>query len=401
MAGSALAALGAKAAGPALAALLAAAHPHQVIRLPAGHYHGHFVLAVPGVSLVGSPGAVLDGDGSGSVLTVKAPDCAVSGLSLCGSGRDILADDAAVRVEGTRGVRLDRLSVANCLDGLYVLKSDRVHISHCHLTGIGGRGIDDNGDGCHLFHSGSVNLHDCRVEGFRDGLYLEFSPEARIERSTFSGNHRYGLHVMLTSGTRFSRCAFTDNAVGSVLMYSKHIVVEHNLFARQKGAIGQAMLFKENDDSVIRDNELVGNTTGFFIDGSERNLFTGNRLVANGWGILLFASSSQNRFVGNAFLANDFEVAVDMAAASNRFTGNFWSGRVGAGTDTPYNPVRPFAFLAIQRPDLLAFGSTPAARALDAAFQIVPGLIGMAVQDEHPLATPPRVASGIAQEGCP
>jgi hypothetical protein len=74
---------------------------------------------------------------------------------------------------------------------------------------------------------------------------------------------------------------------------------------------------------------------------------------------------------------------------------------VGAGTDTPYNPVRPFAFLAIQRPDLLAFGSTPAARALDAAFQIVPGLIGMAVQDEHPLATPPRVASGIAQEGCP
>jgi len=89
-----------------LSAALTAAQPGQVLRIE-GPQTGRFVIDSP-LTLRGEPGAVLDGAGTGTVLTIAADGVQIEGLVITGSG---LSGDfwqswgaAGVLVEGDRAV---------------------------------------------------------------------------------------------------------------------------------------------------------------------------------------------------------------------------------------------------------------------------------------------------------
>lgn len=376
-----------------LGTAIAAARPGDTIWVRRGRHQGNFVLGVPEVTLAGEPGAVLDGTGRGTVLAVKGRSCRISRLALEGSGLDVLSGDAALRIQGSDGVVVEDVTVARSLNGIYVLGSRGVRLDRCTLRGLFRTSTVESGDGIHLFKADDGTVSECEIEGFRDGCYIEFSPGTYIRGVRAGMGSRYGLHVMFDDRIRVESCRFEHNTVGSILMNSRRIAVRDCVFAHQRGPIGQGLAFKENDDSVIEGNRIADNTVGLFMDGANGNRIRGNRIVANGWGVLLQASSQRNAFSGNAFIANDFEVAIDMPTPTNRFEGNYWSGYRGlpirGGPQVPHVPVKPFGFLVMQQPDLMAFAGSPAARALDAAFQTLPGLAARQVSDPSPLFSPP------------
>src|SRR5690554_7718886 len=61
--------------------VLEAAAPGDTVRVAEGDHLGNFVVEVP-ITLVGEPGAVLDGQGRGLVLTVAAPGTTVRALPI-------------------------------------------------------------------------------------------------------------------------------------------------------------------------------------------------------------------------------------------------------------------------------------------------------------------------------
>src|SRR5690554_557571 len=74
--------------GDDLQARIDAAAPGQVLRLLPGRHAGPVRVRHP-VSLVGERGAVIAGNGKGSVVVVEAPDVRIEGLEITGSGTDV------------------------------------------------------------------------------------------------------------------------------------------------------------------------------------------------------------------------------------------------------------------------------------------------------------------------
>ena len=76
-------------------ALVDAAPVGAVVTVPAG-VHAGTVTIDHTIRLLGEPGAILDGQGAGSVVTIDAPNVEIGGLTLTGGGRDQVGAPSAI-----------------------------------------------------------------------------------------------------------------------------------------------------------------------------------------------------------------------------------------------------------------------------------------------------------------
>lgn len=388
-------------AGQSLQQTLALARPGDTVSVPAGTYHGALAVPASGITIVGVGRPVLDGDGRGTVVLVVGHNVTLKGFRITNSGKSPYGDDSGVKFMNTSGCALEDNVIDGVFHGVFLQNSPGNTIRGNRITGAAPPGAYEGwGDGVHAWKSSDNRLSANRVSHFRDGFYLEFAANTVIDGNSSFDNRRYGLHFMFMDDSRFLGNEFRQNQAGTVLMYSKRILVENNTFRDNRGPVGAGLLFRDNSDSVVRNNRIIHNTVGLFMDGASRNRIEGNLLAGNGWGLQLYASSIGNSLTGNTFFANDYEVAVDMRDSRNRLQGNYWSGYrgydlKGSGRgDTPYSPVSLFSFLAMQFPDLYAFAGSPAIRALEFAARLLPALSPSTLRDEHPLMHPGRTNYG-------
>lgn len=371
---------------------IADAEPGDALVVPAGVYHGPVVVTVPNLTLRGVGNPELSADGRGSVVTIVADGVILEGFHLTDTGRSLDAEDAGVKLTGVRGCRVTNNTIDQAFFGVVAERSNGNVLRGNRITGAAPAGFFEAwGDGVRLWNAQGNRLTHNDVSHFRDGLYMEFAAHSTLDHNTASHNQRYGLHFMYMDDSSFTANRFDSNQAGSVLMYSKRLRIVGNTFSDNRGSVGDGLLFKENDDSLIAHNRLVDNTVGMFLDSSYRNRFEHNLVAGNGWGLLLYASATGNRFTGNAFIDDGYEVAVDMPRSDNVLDGNYWSGYRGYDLngdgrgDTPYAPVSLFAYLGMQYPDLMAFSQSPAVHALDFAQKLLPALAPSTLSDAHPL----------------
>jgi len=387
--------------GQAAAALAAAAAGDTVV-LARGVHPGPLVVA-QAIVLRGAPGAVVDGGGRGSVVSVGASGAAVEDLAIRGSGNSIMGIDAGVRVVLGAHVRLSRLVLTDVLYGVYGERADDLTVERVDVTGrCEPRADRGEGNGVHLWYSSRAVVRHCRVTRVMDAIYLSFAHGATIEDNLLHDCARYGFHTMYCQNGRLSRNRFTRNIAGCALMFSNHLVVERNAFVRNQGSRTYGLLLRDCSDGRFEGNRIAVNTIGVFLDGSNRNVFRGNLVQDNGWGVLMFASCAKNVFAANDFVQNDYPVALDMRRTDNRFDdgreGNWWSAHAaydldddGSG-DTEYAPVGAFAFLSKQSPDLTVLAQSPAVAALGVAEQMFPALRPSEAVDRFPRVRPVALA---------
>jgi nitrous oxidase accessory protein len=389
------------AAPGAAARALETARPGDTLRLARGVHRGPLTMRVP-VVLRGEPGAVVDGGGIGTALTVAAPGAVVEDLEIRASGARVLTTDAGLRVAGAGGVTLRRLAMRDVLYGIHAERAVGLSIEDCRLEGrTPPLREDGEGNGIHLWYTDDARLAGNRVSRFVDGVYLSFANRILVRGNRLRANGRYGLHTMYCQDNRLIENLFERNTAGCAIMFSNHLQVEGNDFVHNRGPRTYGLLLRDCSAGVFRSNRLVDNTVAVFMDNSNRNRFEANLVQDNGWGLLLFASCAGNTVAGNAFLNNDYPVALDMRRSDNRFDdgarGNHWSENApydldGDGvSDVPYSPVGAFAFLSKQYPDLTVLAKSPAVAALGVAERVVPALRPSEIVDRHPLVAPPEV----------
>jgi nitrous oxidase accessory protein len=379
------------------AAALAAARPGDTVILAAGVHPGRLRIDRR-VVVRGEPGAVLDGGGTGTVITVEADSVALIGLRIRGSGRSLDHDDAAIKLVRCTGCRVLENEISEPLHGIYLLESHGIELRGNRIVGDPAIPEARRGNGIHLFHSTAVRIRENSIRGTRDGMYFSFSRDNLIQDNDVSGV-RYGLHYMYSDANVFERNRFTRNAAGAAIMFSSDIVFRENTFAEHVGYRAYGILLQTAYRVTAERNRIEGNLVGIFLDMSEDNLFRENRIAGNGIGIDMIASAERNTFVGNSITGNRTAVRKPYGDARNEWAvdgrGNHWGDpRVfdldgdGVG-DRPYEASDPFASLAGSRPALEIFIATPAALALSWAERALPVFDLPGVTDPAPLVAPP------------
>jgi nitrous oxidase accessory protein len=376
---------------PTLTAALRLAKPGDTILVLSGNYgEPRIVVAVP-VTILGRGSPTFDGQGTHEILTVTADGVTIRGLTLRNVGHSYTEDRAAIRLEGVRGCTVSGNRIAEAFFGIYAARSSDCVITDNILEGRGGA-QSTSGNAIHLFQSDGFTVARNRIHGHRDGIYLEFSPRARIFDNESAANLRYGLHFMYSDTCDYRGNRFVHNGAGVAVMYSRAVTMIGNRFADNWGPASYGLLLKEIKDSRVERNVLSGNSTGIYAEGSDRIVIAGNQFLGNGWAVRLMADATDNSFRRNRFEGNSFDVATNGSnGSSSSFAENFWDGYAGYDLDrdgygdVPYRPVRLFSVLVEQSEPALILLRSFFLDLLDLAERVVPVITPERLVDARPL----------------
>lgn len=333
------------------------------------------------ISLRGEEGAVVEGGGTGSVVTVEAP-AEITGLTIRGSGSNQSREDSGILVLGADSVRIEGNRLEDVLFGIYVKQSSHPFLSRNVIIGKD-LPLPRRGDGIRLWYCQGGQVTDNRIERARD-LVIWFSSGLEVRRNRVSDG-RYGLHYMYSNHNVFSENVFRRNDVGAFLMYSAHIELRDNRFLEATGASGMGLGLKDAGDIVAEHNAFVGNAVGMFLDNSpnevgSRNRFLGNFVAWNGTGVALLPSVRENEFRDNTFLRNGTPVMVSGGgdALANSWRGNYWSEYAGFDSngdgvgDTEFRHERLSDDVFSRHPELRLFSHSPAVATLEVLSAVFP-----------------------------
>lgn len=170
--------------GPVTAASLREAidraAPGDTIDVQGGRLAGPLVVGKR-VELRGHGNPVIDGRGSGTVLTLAAQGIVLSGFTITSSGASLLQDDAAVLVTAD-DVTVRDSRIEDALHGIYVLRANHFRLLRNRIHGKPAINDENRGNGIHLHSSSDGVIEDNEISEVRDGVYFNYADRNRVTR---------------------------------------------------------------------------------------------------------------------------------------------------------------------------------------------------------------------------
>ncbi len=384
---------------PSIGEAIRRAAPGDTIRVEAGTYDGNLVIDKQ-LALEGTGRPVIRGDGRGSVVTVTADGCALSGFVVEHSGPMLVDEDSGVLLRSNHN-RIEGNELRDVLFGIYFYRSSDNVASDNVIRGRAWLESGERGSGIHIWDSARNTLARNVISQARDGMYLQ-----NATQSVISGNRvcdlRYGLHYMFSDDNRFEDNDFYDNVAGAAIMYSHGIVFRRNAFVRNRGFSSFGILFQDSHNCIAEDNTISDNVVGVFMEALTDTAFRRNTIAANDIAIQAFSSAARNTFTANNFVANlsPFQLVgkvTDVRWNEGR-VGNYWGEYGGYDLDgdgvgdVPHKIQNEFEHLEGNYPRLRIYLLSPASQALAASERILPILELPKTSDPFPLMRPVRLA---------
>lgn len=424
--------------------LLDATEPGGHLTLPAGAYTGPIVIDEP-ITLEGEDLPIIQGDGTGSVITVRAPGTVIRGIVVRGSGAGPTDNPAGIRIEAD-DVTIEGVVVLDSYAGIAVDSAAAVKLIDNHIHGRARAQIVDEGHAVaddeasdqpahahdahdpsvmdhaaeeHDAHAGPASnasggtpsrgdgvwLHDVdhvlvrgnHIEHARDGIYVSFGSGAVID-SNHVHSSRYAVHSMFAREMSIVQNHFLENLSGTVLMYGGDVLLLRNhIEGNTSPSTGFGAIFKDIVDVELVQNILVGNRIGVHLDGPTETTLTANTLAGHAVAVQAH-SSSKGTFSGNSFVDNTIQVLPlggrlpHLVWAANGW-GNYWStyrgydargeGK-GAVAHTEGGSIDR---LLARNPELIAIAGSPGMQLLRSVEERW-GRRSPALTDELPLTAP-------------
>lgn len=395
---------------PTIGTAIEAAPPNATVVVPAGTYEDTVVVN-ESVTIVGD-GARIRGDGNGSVLTVRASNVTLSGLTVDGVGnetRDPEAaresaggdddegwdtniqlgyghGDAGIRAIDAPGLLVDDVTVETNASGVLLRDGSDAVIRDLRVDGS-----DDWRDGFMgvVGIESRVTVTDSRFEGGRDGVYLHRADGSVVRNSTFVGN-RYGTHLMYTGDALIADNRFRNAEFGGITVMTRpsgNAIVGNDV--RDSGAGIQA----SGTRAYVGYNTLANGRLGFSTS-SRGSLYEHNVAVDNEVGAHATTVVPSSRVVANDFVGNDRHAKAGAGALrvwADDGRGNHWEG-ANVGLHEPgeraYRPTEPVDAVLHHETAAAAVRESPGAVLLDRLHGTVPGARSGSVVDPSPAPEP-------------
>lgn len=372
----------------------------DTVEVIGGIYNEHVVVD-KSLKLVGKDQPKIDGGGKGTVVLIRAPKVTFKGFHVSGSGESLSIEDAGVVLDSAQNSIIEDNKLDDVLFGIYLKNSSGTIIRNNNILGKD-LPIPVRGDGIRLWYSSDTKILNNTITRARD-LVMWWSGDTLIKGNKVEKG-RYGLHYMYSNNNVFEDNIFIENYVGGFLMYSKNIQFNHNTFALNQGpATGYGVGFKDLDDIDAKENLIVDNRIGIYMDNSPTsvdswNTLENNIIAFNDIGMSFMPSIERNILVSNSFVDNSEQVEVRGGGvlAGNKWykqgTGNYWSDYVGYDEnadgigETPYKSESLFENMIDRYPNLRIFVFSPVAQAIELASDAFPVIKpNPKVTDNYPL----------------
>jgi len=387
--------------GADLQAALDAAPRGAALCLAPGDHAGPVRLG-RGIRLSGPRSAVIRSQGEGSTVLLEGEGTALVGVTVDGSGGRFDLLDAAVRIHADRA-RVEGVKVVNALFGLLAEQCRGIELRGNEVVGAPEKALGMRGDAIRIWEVRESRIADNRVRHGRD-VVVWYSPGNHIVGNRVEDG-RYGTHLMYSHGNVIERNVYRRNVVGVFSMYSRDLEIRHNILAESTGAAGVGLGAKESSSLTVLENQVVGNTTGVWLDTSpldpaDTNVFRRNAFRFSEAGVVFHGRVDGNVFEANRFGDNHAPVRVDGRgdAQAARWRRNYWDDYAGYdldgdGTgDVPYELRSLEGDLLGRVPALAFFRGSPAMTLVELVGRVVPLFEAqeLLVDPEPAMRPPPR-----------
>ena len=184
---------------------------------------------------------------------------------------------------------------------------------------------------------------------------------------------------------------FKNNGAGVAVMFTKRVKMYNNFFIENWGDAAYGLLLKEISDSYISGNHFTNNTSGIYMEGTNRILVEKNLFTYNGWGMKIQASCMDNEIKTNNFIGNTFDISTNGTLVLNTFNSNYWDKYEGYDLDKngigdlPYHPLSLFSVIVEMNPPAMLLFRSFIVSLLDKSEKIIPSLTPDNFIDNSPL----------------
>ncbi len=387
--------------------IAAAGHCDTVLVQPGTYRESGLKIEKP-LTLLGVNFPILDGEKKGEIITITANDVCIRGFDLRNGGVSSYEDWAGIRLLNVQRASIEGNRFHRTCYAIYIAGSIGCDILNNEIVGfpeqIAAAGKvfshpdsyrdmpvhQSAGNGVHAWKCDQLRIEGNTVTGHRDGIYFEFVTNSGVRRNRSAGNLRYGLHFMFSHHCDYEGNTFRQNGAGVAVMYSQHVHMRQNVFEKNEGDAAYGILMKDISDSRVERNLFQHNTTGAYVEGSNRIVFEKNTFHANGWALRLQASCADNSLTFNNFTSNTFDVSTNGSHSLNHFENNFWDkyegydlDRNGIG-DVPHRPVSLYSIVVERMPYSVMLLRSFMVGLLDRAEKVMPSLTPQNLTDSKP-----------------
>jgi nitrous oxidase accessory protein len=351
----------------------------------------------------GMPGAVLDGAGRGSVITLTAPDVRIESLTVRGSGTDVPAMDSGVLVTKTaaRAVIVDNKLDRN-LFGVYLHGAADSLVERNRIRGRQDLRVSERGNGVSIWNAPGAEVIGNDIRQVRDGIFVNVSKRNVFKDNTVS-EARFAIHYMYTHDSKVIGNRSEGNHVGWAIMYSERLEIRDNASIDDRD---HGLMLNYANHSTITGNVVKGgHEKCLFIYNAHHNVIEDNWFEGCPIGIHFTAGSEHNTISGNAFIRNRTQVkyvGTRLVEWTHDGRGNYWSDNAAFDlnndgvADRPYRPNDVMDEILWRYPQAKALLNSPAFDMLRLAQSRFPALYPGGVIDTAPLMAPPRMPPGEA-----
>ncbi len=368
------------AADQSLQAWLDTALPGSVLHLPPGTYRGPGLITKP-LTLEGNGQVVLDGGGKGTVLTVKADNVTLRGLTLRGSGDSHDSIDSGIMVGEGNKLLIENNLIENVLFGITLHRTTNSVVRNNRIRGRG----DDSagrGDGLRLWYSTGNRIENNDIAHVRD-ITVSNSPRNRYTGNTIRDSRR-AFSFLFSPRSLVEGNLLEKNSTGIIALNSDGMIIRHNRILHAMDASGAGIALKETSAALVADNEIVHCAHGIMadspMDAINRIVFINNLVAHNITGIYFYGAKGGHIAINNTFRSNLWPVTIigDGDPMDDTWWGNSWDTYEGIDLDGDGFGDKPHELhvyadrLWIETPSATFFRNSPVLELLDFLERLAP-----------------------------
>ena len=369
---------------------IAAAQAGDTVLVESGLYKEGNIVINKKIFFLGNNLPILDGEHKFEILSIKADSVTVKGFRVQHSGYATLDDPGGIKVYDSNFVTISENDLYDNFFGIYIQYGTHCVVKNNTIVAFG-KDEQQIGNGIHCWKSDSLQIIGNHVSGHRDGIYFEFVTHSVIWRNISFDNLRYGLHFMFSNNDAYFTNLFKNNGAGVAVMYTKNVTMMNNTFEEYWGDAAYGLLLKEISDSYISGNFFQRNTSGIYMEGTNRIKAEKNVFKSNGWGMKIQASCMDNVINNNNFIKNTFDISTNGTLVLNTFNENYWDKYEGYDLnkdnigDIPYHPLSLFSVIVENNEPAMLLYCSFMVSLLDKSEKMLPSLTPENFIDNKPL----------------